>query len=250
MGIDRLRFPLRIFRERKKYTKIEFSAFVDSSTTLEGVNYIGAGTSLNKCNVGHGSYFNNSCVVSNTNIGRYSCIGREVLCGLGSHPTQRAAIHRMFYAGNFPGWADYRFESDYEETATTNIGNDVWIGARCIIRDGVSIGDGVIVGANSVVTRDIAPYTIVAGAPCRAIANRFNQDVIDRLLKIKWWNFPSKSVKSAARAGQFNKEMKVVEDVEILLFHLENSGCDLEKNNVADIVGASASGFSKNGKKS
>jgi acetyltransferase-like isoleucine patch superfamily enzyme len=249
MGISKLLLPIRIFREKKKYTKIEFSAFVDALSILEGVNYIGANTNINNCNVGRGSYFNNSCVVSNTNIGRYSCIGREVLCGLGSHPTHRAAIHRMFYAGNFPGWLDYRFESDYKENAITNIGSDVWIGARCVIRDGVSIGDGAVIGANSVITRDVAPYTIVAGAPCRVVANRFNQNIIDRLLEVKWWNYSPESVKSAAKAGQFNKEMKVVEDVETLLFHLENSGYSLEKNTITDNIDGSSGGLSKNRKK-
>ena len=249
MGVSRLMLPVRIFRERRKSTKIEFSAFIDRASVLEGVNYIGAGTRINNCNIGRCSYFNDSCIISNTNIGRYSCIGREVLCGLGSHPTSRAAIHRMFYAGDFPGWRDYRFKSDYEENSITNIGSDVWIGARCVIRDGVTIGDGAIVGANSVVTRDVAPYTIVAGAPCKIITNRFDKDVINRLLEVKWWNYPPEVVKNTAKAGHFNREMKVIEDVEILLFYLKNSGFNLAKNIVANNNVDSAFGRSEDGEK-
>ena len=70
------------------------------------------------------------------------------------------------------------------------IGNDVWIGERVIIKGGVKIGDGAVVGAGSVVTKDVDPYTVVAGVPAKPIKKRFNDDVIQILLKLRWWDLP------------------------------------------------------------
>lgn len=67
------------------------------------------------------------------------------------------------------------------------IGSDVWIGANVTVRPGVRIGDGAIVGANSVVTGDIPPYAIYAGCPARLIRYRFTEEEIEKLLKMKWW---------------------------------------------------------------
>ena len=70
------------------------------------------------------------------------------------------------------------------------IGNDVWIGYEAVIMSGVTIGDGAIIGARSVVTKDIPPYTIVGGVPARQIRRRFSEETIAALLELKWWNWP------------------------------------------------------------
>jgi acetyltransferase-like isoleucine patch superfamily enzyme len=69
-----------------------------------------------------------------------------------------------------------------------NIGNDVWIGANVIVLGGVNIHDGAVVGAGSIVTKDVLPYSIVAGNPAKLIKKRFKKSVIEKLLKIQWWN--------------------------------------------------------------
>lgn len=75
-----------------------------------------------------------------------------------------------------------------------NVGNDVWIGYGATIMSGVTIGDGAIIGALSVVTKNVEPYTIVGGNPAKFIKARFDRDTIKILLKIKWWNWPIKKV--------------------------------------------------------
>ena len=73
--------------------------------------------------------------------------------------------------------------------SSVHIGNDVWIADDCKILAGVTIGDGAVVGCNSVVTKDVPPYAIVAGNPAKFIRFRFSKDIIDKLLKIKWWDW-------------------------------------------------------------
>ena len=75
------------------------------------------------------------------------------------------------------------------------IGNDVWIGYEAVVLAGVTIGDGAIIGARAVVTKDVLPYTIVGGVPARPIRKRFTQETIDFLLKIKWWNWPEERIR-------------------------------------------------------
>ena len=74
------------------------------------------------------------------------------------------------------------------------IGNDVWIGYEAVIMAGVTIGDGAIIGARAVVTKDVPPYTIVGGVPAREIRRRFSDDVIARLLELKWWDWPAEQI--------------------------------------------------------
>jgi acetyltransferase-like isoleucine patch superfamily enzyme len=81
------------------------------------------------------------------------------------------------------------------------IGNDVWIGYGATILSGVTIGDGAVVGAYSVVSKNIEPYTIVVGNPMQIVRKRFNDEVVDKLLKIKWWDWETQEI---------NKNVKIL----------------------------------------
>lgn len=78
------------------------------------------------------------------------------------------------------------------------IGNDVWIGAYVNIIEGITIGDGAIIAAGSVVTQDVPPYAVVGGVPAKVIKYRFEQDIIEQLKKIEWWNKDQKWLKKNA----------------------------------------------------
>lgn len=75
------------------------------------------------------------------------------------------------------------------------VGHDVWIGARCIILGGVTIGNGAVIGAGSIVTRDIAPYAVAVGNPARVIRYRFAPDIIERLQALQWWNWSDELIR-------------------------------------------------------
>ena len=82
------------------------------------------------------------------------------------------------------------------------IGNDVWIGYEAVIMAGVTIGDGAIIGTRAVVTKDVPPYTIVGGVPAKTIRKRFNNETLDELLKIRWWDWPEEKIARNIQAIQ------------------------------------------------
>lgn len=85
-------------------------------------------------------------------------------------------------------------EAAWDNKGDITIGNDVWIGYEAVILAGVTVGDGAIIGTRAVVTKDVPPYTIVGGVPAKPIRLRFSQDKIDRLLALKWWDWPSEKI--------------------------------------------------------
>lgn len=87
------------------------------------------------------------------------------------------------------------------------IGNDVWIGYEAVVMQGATIGDGAIIGARAVVKKDVPPYTVVGGVPAKPIRKRFSDEVISRLLEIKWWEWPDEKIKeniSAIQSGNIS----------------------------------------------
>lgn len=134
-------------------------------------------------------------------IGRYTSIGPDVTIGEGEHPvtwlTTSPAVHDATRYRYYPPEVDsdprtvkrHSGNVDPMMLKNANIGNDVWIGANVIIRRGVTIGDGAIVAAGAFVNKDVAPYTIVGGLPAKVIGKRFSDEIIDRLLALRWWEF-------------------------------------------------------------
>lgn len=119
-------------------------------------------------------------------VGSFCSIGTGVIIMLDGN-------HRMDWVTTYPfkevlgGLAD--FPDSSLPKCGVKIGNDVWIGMNSFILPGVTIGDGVVVGAESVVTKDVSPYSVVAGNPAKLIRQRFDNETIANLLEIKWWNW-------------------------------------------------------------
>lgn len=121
-------------------------------------------------------------------------IGKFCQIASGVEFVMNGANHQMNAVTTFPfytleGWnMQPPAVSDLPLKGDTVIGNDVWIGQNAVILPGVQIGDGAIIGANSVVGSDVAPYTIVVGNPARLLRKRFDDDLIDLLLRFRWWD--------------------------------------------------------------
>lgn len=131
----------------------------------------------------------------NVSIGRYCSIASNVKIMGGNHPMNRFTTHMLTYNGEFDQYAMSEFNRPWvlkpylTQPTSPTIGNDVWIGNDVVLKGGITLGDGAVVAANSVVTKDVPPYAVVAGIPARIIKYRFEPDVIQALLEIKWWNY-------------------------------------------------------------
>lgn len=144
---------------------------------------------LTEVDLGDFTYIANGTKITKTKIGKFCAIGPNVLCGLGKHPSRNfISIHPIFYSLAKQAQQTFVKKSLFEEYQQINIGHDVWIGANAIILDGTKIGNGAIIGAGSVVTKDVPPYAIVAGNPARLIRFRFDTEQIQLIENSKWWD--------------------------------------------------------------
>lgn len=145
--------------------------------------------------VGAFSYANRDTMVYDTDIGRYTSIAHRVLISPPEHPVDWLSTNGFAFGdrGVFSWSPEFLSICSSEEYPANNvratIGNDVWIGANCFIRRGVTIGDGAIIAAGAVVTKDVAPYSIMAGTPARLMRMRFSDVIISRLIALQWWKY-------------------------------------------------------------
>lgn len=133
---------------------------------------------LNNCLINHSAigmytYLGTECKIQNTTIGNYCSIANEVICGVGNHPINLFSTSPIFYKVNNT-FKEKLIKKDlaFDEYKPIHIGNDVWIGTKVIILDGINIGNGAIIAAGAVVTKDVPAYTIVGGVPAKFIKRR------------------------------------------------------------------------------
>lgn len=148
--------------------------------------------------VGAFTYLGDDAHFEHTRIGRYCSIGKRAQIGLSTHPTDWLTTSVIGFK-SFPAFEDYFRDGDPawqralpvgdNPVLTTHIGNDVWIGANAMVKQGVTIGEGAVIGAMAVVTRDVPPYGVVAGTPARVIRMRFPDALIERMLSLRWWQY-------------------------------------------------------------
>jgi len=141
---------------------------------------------MERCRIGRCSYMGTMSAAYDTIIGNFCSIARECYIGGATHPLDRVSTSVCFYLeSNYTGIC---YDSnDFDWHTHTTIGNDVWLGTRVTVLGGVTIADGAVIGAGSVVTKDVGPYEIWAGNPARFIRKRFDESTIQSLLKMKWW---------------------------------------------------------------
>jgi acetyltransferase-like isoleucine patch superfamily enzyme len=165
-----------------------------------------------KNEVGYLSYMLNTSLL-NASVGRYCSIAEGAFIGPPEHTTDRVSTHPFVCNWNgrkddedtpspFEPYEAYRNLVDRKnaiysgDTPRTVIGNDVWIGRNATVLQGVTVGDGAIVAAHAVVTRDVEPYTIVGGVPARPIKKRFSEAAISGLVTLQWWKYDIGALKS------------------------------------------------------
>lgn len=157
-----------------------------------------AKSELNAVTMGKYSYVGNDCFLLNVSVGAFCSIADRCCIGGASHPIERVSSSPVFHEGaNILGKNFQTFP--YTPTPKTTIENDVWIGIGAIIKSGVTICNGAVIGAGSVVTHDVPAYEIWAGNPARKIRNRFDLDTIQRLQQIAWWNLSDVEIQEISK---------------------------------------------------
>ncbi len=129
-------------------------------------------------------------------------LGRFCSIACGAKFLFNSANHAMGSLSTYPfplffqewGLEKARVAEAWDNKGDIVVGSDVWIGYEAVILAGVTIGDGAVIGARAVVTKDVPPYTIVGGVPARAIRRRFPEETVEELLRLKWWDWPPERI--------------------------------------------------------
>lgn len=170
-----------------------------TNTTLGRYTEVGEGTILLNSSLGDYSYTTRFCDIANTTIGKFCNIASFARIGPTDHPLDRASLHHFMYR-SADYWPDRPHDADFfahRESRRTSIGHDTWIGHGAIIRPDLTIGDGAVVAAGAVVTKDVAPYTIVGGTPAKLIRLRQPDAIAARLRALAWWDWSHDAIGAA-----------------------------------------------------
>ena len=166
------------------------NAGANASSVIGSGVFVGNNTHLIDCSVANHTLIGAESRYVNCEIGSFCSFGEFNIVGLPSHPIHFVSTSPAFYS------IDHKTcrlklakkKNFNDSVMKTVIGNDVWIGSRVTVIGGVRIGTGAIVAAGALVTKDIPPYAIVGGVPAKVIKMRFDQQYIDFLLELSWWD--------------------------------------------------------------
>ena len=163
--------------------------------SIDKTNRIAKGAGVTLCRFGKYNYVAPMTGMYNVTMGNYCSIGPQIIMG--------GMEHSHWWYSMSPILSD-----KVDSVPETIIGNDVWVGANSVIRAGIKIGDGAVIGAHSFVNKDVPPYAIVVGSPARVLRNRFEESTIKKLQDSKYWQYePDKAKEILARLEANDKSM-------------------------------------------
>lgn len=176
----------------------------------EGV-MIGNFSKMTYSQMGTMSYIGDYTVVINSIIKKFTSISWGVTIGPEEHDYSRVTNHSFLYSiKSFQLVKEKQYSPFVGECI---IGNDVWIGCNSTILRGVVIGDGAVIGANSLVNKDVPPYAIVVGSPAKILKYRFNKDIINELLELKWWDLPLDVISKNYKLFAKKTDLEVLKEI-------------------------------------
>ncbi len=217
--LKRLVLAILKIRYSKKYqVKFGKGVYINNTSIFEGQNFLSNDCYFVGCEIGFGSYVGANSHITKTQIGKYCSIGPNVRTIMGQHPTSKfVSTHPSFFSKHSPIGLSYVQEQLFEEHPksfhpiedyTIAIGNDVWIGDGAALIEGVTVGNGAIIAANALVTKDVPPYAIIGGVPGKIIKYRFSEPEIANLLKLAWWDKSHEWIQANAEKFQDIKNFK------------------------------------------
>ncbi|MEM8753149.1 MAG: chloramphenicol acetyltransferase [Pseudomonadota bacterium] len=170
-------------------TEARFGRFVE----------IGAGSRVAYSEIGDYSYCDRYADIANATIGKFANIASFARIGPTDHPMERASLHHFMYR-SADLWDDAEDDAAFfahRRSRRAEVGHDTWIGHGAVIRPELTIGHGAVVAAMAVVTRDVAPYEVVAGVPAKPIRRRHAPEIAERLIALAWWDWSHQAIRDA-----------------------------------------------------
>lgn len=191
-SLARARRSLARRLRRARYLRDPFTSRPTGAVTLEDAVASGI-ASVGRHTYGDVTIYVFPGTPTEVRIGSFCSIGGDVCVMAGGN-------HRTDWVTTFPLRARWGLPGAFEDghpapSMGVAIGSDVWIGDSALLLDGVTVGDGAVIGTRSVVTKDVPPYAIVAGSPAREIGSRFSEEQVTSLLAIRWWEWPDEVVR-------------------------------------------------------
>jgi acetyltransferase-like isoleucine patch superfamily enzyme len=171
------------------------------NSIIHPTSKVESGSSLYHSTLERYSFCGYDCDFYFANIGSFTSIANQVVIGGARHPMEWAGMSPVFYLGRDSISKKFS-EYPLEAPPVTAIGHDVWIGRSAIVLPGTRVGNGAVVGAGAVVTKDVPPYAIVAGNPARLIRFRFDDHIIASLESTRWWEFDEVALLRVAKYVQ------------------------------------------------
>ena len=175
--------------------KVRGSAIRNSK--LHNTSKVESGSNIVSVSMGRYSFCGYDCEIYHCEIGSFCSIANNVIIGGAMHPVEWVSTSPVFYTGRDSVKEKFA-QHEREPDKITSIGHDVWIGTHVLIKQGLKIGTGAVIGMGSVVTKDVLPYAIVAGNPAKEIRKRFDDDTIRDLLESKWWEYSERQLRQYA----------------------------------------------------
>lgn len=184
------------------------------NTVLEEHVMIGSFSKMAYSKMGTMSYIGDYTVVINSIINKFTSISWGVTIGPEEHDFKRVTNHSFLYSTKSFQLVKEKLYSPFEKKC--EIGNDVWIGCNSTILRGVTIGDGAVIGANSLVNKDVPPYAIVVGSPAKIIKYRFSDEIIEGLLSLKWWDYPLSVITKHSELFALEPTLNIIDKIKKL----------------------------------
>ncbi|KIC11768.1 chloramphenicol acetyltransferase [Leisingera sp. ANG-M1] len=160
---------------------------------------IGAGSRVANSEFGDYSYCDRTCDIANARIGKFANIASFTRIGASDHPMEKASLHHFLYR-SASYWDDAEDDAAWfarRAGRLAHIGHDTWIGHGAMIKPEVTIGHGAVVASGAIVTKDVAPYTIVGGNTAKVIRRRYPEAVAEQMMGLAWWDWDHAALRAA-----------------------------------------------------
>ena len=179
-------------------------AQIDNSSTVDKKAKVNRSAKIFHSSMGRYSYIGKRSSLVYAEVGSFCSIASDVCVGMGTHDLNKLSTSPLFtekHNGTGSSWVNQE-PSPYKQVI---VGNDVWIGERALVMGGLQIGDGAVIAAGAVVTKDVPPYAVVGGVPAKVIKYRFSPDIIGKLERLKWWTLSENVLKKHIEEFQTNE---------------------------------------------